>query len=128
MRKDAEAHADEDKKKRELAEARNQVESMSFQLEKLMKENESKLSASDKQPLEAAIAKARETAKGDNVQAIKSAITELEQAAAALQKSMYASANAGGAGGPQPGDTAAAGARKSGGDDEAIDAEFEVKE
>ncbi|HEX4130201.1 MAG TPA: molecular chaperone DnaK [Pirellulales bacterium] len=126
MRKDAESHAAEDKKKRELAEARNQAEGMCFQIEKLMKENADKLSDNDKQPLEAAIAKAREVAKGDNVQSIRSAISDLEQASNALQKTMYASANRA-AGSPPPGDTAAAGAGKMGGDDDAIDAEFEVK-
>jgi molecular chaperone DnaK len=128
MRKDAESHAAEDKKKRELAEARNQADSMCFQLEKLMKENESKLTPADKQPLEGAITKTREASKGDDVQKIKSAIGELEQASAALQKVMYASANRGSEA-PPTGDTAAAGAKKSGGaEDEAIDAEFEVKE
>ena len=71
MKKDAELHAADDKKKRELAEARNQADSMCFQMEKLMKEHTDKLKDSDKQPLEAAIAKAREAAKGDNVDAIK---------------------------------------------------------
>ncbi|HWA99322.1 MAG TPA: molecular chaperone DnaK [Pirellulales bacterium] len=125
MRKDAESHAAEDKKKRELAEARNQAESMCFQIEKLMKENADKLSDNDKQPLEAAIAKAREVAKGDNVQSIRSAISDLEQAANALQKTMYASAQRA-AGSPPPG-AGSDGAGKTGGEDEAIDAEFEVK-
>ena len=50
MRKDAEEHAEEDKHKRELAEARNQVESLCFQLEKTMKEHEDKLSETDRKP------------------------------------------------------------------------------
>ncbi|MCG8587080.1 MAG: molecular chaperone DnaK, partial [Pirellulales bacterium] len=96
MKKDAEAHADEDKKKRELAEARNQGESMCFQLEKLMKEQEDKLSDSDREPLEAAIAKVREAAKGEDADAIKAATNELEQASHALSKVLYE------AGGPSP--------------------------
>ena len=59
MRKDADLHAEEDKQKLRLAEARNRVEALCFQTEKLVKENNEKLSASDKGPLEAAIAKAR---------------------------------------------------------------------
>ncbi len=125
MRKDAEAHAAEDKQKRELAESRNQVESMCFQLEKLMKENGDKLSDGDKSPLESAIAKARETAKADDVAAIKSAISELEHASHALSQTLYKAAG-GAAGGAAPGSEQPAGAAKSG-DDDAIDADFEVK-
>ncbi len=126
MKKDAESHAAEDKKKRELAEARNQADSMCFQMEKLMKEHADKLKDSDKQPLEAAIAKAREAAKGDNVDAIKNAITELEHASNAMNKVLYEAGNAGAAG-AQPGAGDAGASGKQGGDDDVIDAEFEVK-
>ena len=127
MKKDAESHAAEDKKKRELAEARNQADSMCFQMEKLMKEHADKLKDSDKQPLEAAIGKAREAAKGDSVDAIKNAITELEHASNAMNKVLYEAGNAGAAG-AQPGAGGDAGASgKQGGDDDVIDAEFEVK-
>jgi len=123
MRKDAELHADEDKRKLRLAEARNRAEALCFQTEKMMKENTEKLSDSDKAPLEAAITKAREAAKGEDVDAITSAHDSLEQASHALSKVLYeASAARGG----QPGDAAQPGAAKGAGDD-AIDAEFEVK-
>ena len=56
-RRDAELHADEDKKKRALVEARNEAESRCYSLEKLIKEQGDKLSASDKAPLEAAMKK-----------------------------------------------------------------------
>jgi molecular chaperone DnaK len=123
MRKDAESHAEDDKRKYRLAEARNKSEALCFQTEKLIKENDAKLSASDKGPIEAAIAKARETSKGEDVDAITSAHDALEQAAHALSKVLYdASATAQRAGaGPE----AAAQAGKAG--DETIDAEFEVK-
>ena len=126
MRKDAELHAGEDKKKRELAEARNQAESMCFQMEKLMKEHADKLKDADKAPLEAAIAKARESAKGENVDGIKNAITELEHASHAMSKVLYEAGKTPGAEGAQPGGPAGE-APKQGGDDDAIDAEFEVK-
>ncbi len=64
MRKRRRGARSEDKKKRELAELRNQAESMCFQLEKLMKEHADKLSDADKAPLEAAIKKTRDVAKG----------------------------------------------------------------
>jgi len=123
MTKDAEAHAADDKKKRDLAEARNQADSLSFQVEKLIKENEGKLSGSDKKPLEDAVTKTREAAKGHNVEAIRSAINELEQAFHAVGKVLHESATAG----PTAG-AATDGAGKPAGEDEAIDAEFEVKE
>ena len=125
MRKDAEEHAEEDKHKARLAEVRNRAEALCFQTEKLIKEHEAKLSASDKAPLEAAIAKAREMAKGEDVDAIQSAHDALEQAAHALSKVLYEqTAQRGGAAG-EPGAAATAGAATGG--DDAIDAEFEVK-
>jgi molecular chaperone DnaK len=122
MRKDAESHAEDDKRKLRLAEARNKAETLCFQTEKLVKENDAKLSAADKAPLEAAVAKAREAAKGEDVDAITSAHTALEQATHALSKVLYeATAQRGGAAPEQT----AAGADK--GPDDTIDAEFEVK-
>ncbi len=82
-------HAEEDKKKRQLAELRNQADSMCYQVEKLMKEHADKIKDADKAPLEAAIEKTREVAKTDNVEAIKSAVAELEQASHALSKTLY---------------------------------------
>jgi molecular chaperone DnaK len=123
MRKDAESHAAEDKQKRELAESRNHADSMCFQLEKLMKEHAEKLTENDKAPLEAAIKKAREAAQGSDVAAIKSAVSELEQASHAFSKTLYESgAKAQAAAGA---DGSAAGGA---GEEDAIDAEFEVKE
>ena len=121
MRRDAESHAEDDKRKYRLAEARNRAEALCFQTEKAIKENEAKLSGSDKAPLEAAIAKAREMAKGEDVDAITSAHDALEQAAHALSKVLYESVQRGAAG--AEGATAQA---DKGGDD-TIDAEFEVK-
>jgi molecular chaperone DnaK len=123
MRRDAEEHATEDKKKRELAEARNQAESMCFQLEKLVKEHSDKLKETDKAPLEAAIAKAREKAKADDLDAIKSAIGELEAASHAVSKVMYESGQQAGPSAEPAGATASS----DGKDDEVIDAEFEEK-
>jgi molecular chaperone DnaK len=92
-------------------------------VEKLMKEHADKIKESDKAPLEAAINKAREAAKGENPDAIKSAVAELEQASHALSKTMYEAKQAtGGA------DGAAGASGKKPGDEEVVDAEFEVKE
>ena len=121
MQKDAEQNAEADKQKQKLAEAKNKAESLCFQTEKLIKENNDKLSASDKAPLESAVTKCRELAKGDDADAIISAHDELEQATHALSKVLYEAAAQRGSEAPQPGGEAATPA------DDAIDAEFEVK-
>jgi molecular chaperone DnaK len=123
--KEAEAHADEDAKKRKLAEAKNQASSLTYQTEKLVKEHADKLDAASKSAIEAAVAKVKEKAEGEDPAAIDAAIEELNQATHALSKHMYEQA---GATGGQPGAGAApgAGAGSAGGDD-VIDAEFEKK-
>jgi molecular chaperone DnaK len=120
MRRDAESHAEDDKRKYRLAEARNRAEALCFQTEKTIKEHEAKLSASDKAPLEAAIARSRELAKGEDVDAINSAHDALEQAAHALSKVLYEST-------AQRGGAAPEAATAGGASDDTIDAEFEVK-
>ncbi|MGA2032580.1 MAG: molecular chaperone DnaK [Thermoguttaceae bacterium] len=131
MQHDAESHAEEDKRKRQLAELRNQADSMSWQLEKLIQEHDAKLSDADKEAVKRALEKTRAAAKGEDVEAIRAAVHELEQASHALSRTLYAKAGpqaAGPAGpgatdgGPKPADG------PHGGEDEAIDAEFEVKE
>ncbi|MEO2046621.1 MAG: molecular chaperone DnaK [Pirellulales bacterium] len=127
MQQDAEAHADEDKKKRELIEARNEAESRCYQLEKLIKEQGDNLASSDKESLDQAIAKVREVAKGEDVEEIKGAIGELEAASHAMSEALYKSAADDGT---PNGDGAAASdshEEDSSSDDDAIDAEFEVK-
>ena len=120
MQSDAESHAEEDRRKFELASARNEGENMCYQLEKMMKEHADKLKDSDKAPLEAAMKKVRDASEGEDAAAIKSAVKELEAASHALSKLMYEKAGAT----AEAGSTSGTG--KSDGDD-AIDAEFEVK-
>ncbi len=133
MRKDADSHAADDKKLRELVEARNKAEAMCFEMEKLIKENADKLSDSDKEPLESAIKRTREVAQGDDKEKIESAIHELEQASHALSKVLYQTgqtAGAGAAAGAAGASAAAAADGDSGesaGSDDVIDADFEVK-
>ncbi len=78
---------------------------MCWQLEKLIQEHDAKFGAADKEAVTKAIERTRTAAKGDNVEALKSAIHELEQASHALSRTLYASAGAqpGAAGaGPAP--------------------------
>src|SRR5438876_2626019 len=79
MRRDADAHASEDKSKRELVDARNHADQMIYQIEKMLKENASKISDADKGPIQAAIEKVKQAASKEDAGAIKQAIGELEQ-------------------------------------------------
>lgn len=126
MRKDAEANAEEDRRQFELAEARNKASQMTYQCEKLMTENADKLTDADKEPMNKAIEKVKAAAAGDDVSAIKQATEELDAASQAFSKVLYERSSATGEGAASDG--GAAGAKTASGDDDAIDAEFEVKE
>jgi molecular chaperone DnaK len=122
MRKDAEANAEEDKRQFELAEARNKASQMVYQSEKLMKDNEDKLTDSDKEPMNKAIEKVKNASNSADVTAIKQSADELDAALKAFSKVLYERADSGANAAPKSGAAAASG------DDDAIDAEFEVKE
>ena len=121
MRRDAEANAEEDRKQFELVEAKNKASQQVYQLEKLMKENEDKLSDSDREPMEKAIEKVKEAAEGEDANAIKQASDELDAASQAFSKVLYEQSEAAG-GAEEAGNDGS-----SDGDDDAIDADFEVK-
>ncbi len=125
MKRDAELHADDDKKKREFADARNEAESRIHTIEKTLAESGDKVSAADKAPIEAAINKVREALKGTDVAALKSATAELEQTSNAMAQHLYSKAGGAQSAGPEAGATPSGGP-KPGGDD-VIDAEYEVK-
>ena len=121
MRKDAESHAAEDKRKRELAEAKNKASTSVYEIEKVLKEHGSKLDASSKAAVEASIEKVKAAEKGEDVAAITSAVDALQQASFALSQHMQAAPGAD-AGGPQ-----AVPSTDGKPDDGVIDAEFEKK-
>lgn len=116
MRRDAEMHADEDRKQVELAESKNRAENTIHALEKAISEQGDKLSASDREPLEAAIKKVKDSLGSNDAEAIKLATSELEQTANAFRSAFTSQ--------PQPSASPEAG---KGPNDDAIDAEFEVK-
>ena len=126
MRRDAETNADEDKKQFELAEARNKASQQVHQLEKEMTEHADKLSEGDKEPLEKAIDKVKTAAATEDTDAIKQATDELDAAAKAFSKVLYEKTAAAGGEGDDPAAGASAPAGDSD-DDDAIDADFEVK-
>src|SRR4051794_35300422 len=106
MQRAAEAHAAEDKQKRDLAEARNTADQRVYQLEKLLEENKDKLSDGDKSALRAAIDKVNEAKKGDDPAAINRAIDDLQRASQAMAEHMYAAQPGAGPGPDAPTDGA----------------------
>ena len=138
MQRDAESHASEDKKKRELVEARNTAEQRVYQLEKLLEEHKDKLGDSDKTALRAAIDKVNEAKKSDDVAAINRAVDELSRASQAMSEHLYSAGGPGAGAGPGPGHGHGTGtgpgssASPNGGDgsqkpEDVIDVEFEEK-
>jgi molecular chaperone DnaK len=130
MQRDAEAHASDDKKKRELAEARNTAEQRVYQLEKTLEEHKDKLSDADKEAVLTAINAVNEAKKGEDVAAINTAVDNLGRASQAMAEHIYAATS--GAGAPTEGATAGAtsgrGAHNGGPKaDDVIDVEFEEK-
>ncbi|QDU60650.1 Chaperone protein DnaK [Planctomycetes bacterium Pan216] len=129
MRRDAEEHNSEDKKKRELIDARNMADQTCYEAEKQMKEHGDKISAADKEPIERAMEKVRETAKGDDAAAIKTALEELQQGLMAMGSAIYQrqqdapGAEAPGGGPADPG----AGAPSGDADGDTIDVEYKEK-
>jgi len=125
--KDAEMHAEEDKRRKELIEARNQADSLVYSVEKNIKEFGDKVDAAEKSRIEDAIARVKKALEGDDLDTIKKAQDELMNVSHKLAEAMYAK-TAGGAGGPgAAGGASAAGADASSGkkDDDVVDADFE---
>jgi len=127
MRREADSHAEEDRKKRELIDARNQADQMIYQMEKLLRDNKDKVSAADSAPIQSAIERVKQAASKDDVNAIRQAIDELQQASHAMAQHLY-SRQQGPGGGPTPGaEPTSDGRTKAEGKEDVIDAEFEVK-
>ncbi len=125
MVKDAEAHAEEDHKARELAETRNHADSLVHSVRKSVKEMGDKLDAAEKEKIEAAIKNVEEAARGEDKDDIKAKTDALLEASHKLAEQMYAQAKAA----ESPGATETAGAEKAEAKENVVDAEFEeVKE
>jgi molecular chaperone DnaK len=124
MVKDAEAHAEEDKQRRDEAETRNQAETLVYQTEKFVKDNDEKVPADAKEKVNAAIKEANEALAGTDTAAIKSAMEKLATESQAMGSAIYAqtgatqSASGGDTGSGPTGDGPSAGA------DDVVDAEI----
>ncbi len=124
--KEAEAHAEEDKKRKELIEARNQADSFLYGVEKNVKEYGDKIDSTEKAKIEDAIAKLKKAIEGEDLQSIQSAQEELTNASHKLAEAMYAkTAQQEGDVGQGSGTTD--GAQHEGGrkEDDVVDADFE---
>jgi molecular chaperone DnaK len=118
MVRDAEAHAEEDKKFRELAESKNRADALLHATEKSLADLGDKVAAADRGRVESAISDLKTALKSDDKDKIETKARALAEASAAIAQQAYASQEGGGA----PGGAAGGG---SGGQDEVLDAEFE---
>jgi molecular chaperone DnaK len=125
MTDEADRFKDEDKKKRELVEARNGADAMIHATEKSIKDLGDKISAADKGHVESAINELKEAIKADDVEAIKAKTNALTQASMKLGEALYGGQQAGGAGGPGADAGAGAEPKKGGGGENVVDADFE---
>ncbi|MGL6233839.1 MAG: molecular chaperone DnaK [Segniliparus sp.] len=117
MVKDAEAHAEEDKARREESEVRNQAESLAYQTEKFLKDNEDKVPADVKEKVAAAVGEVRTSLEGSDLNAIKQAVEKLATESQAVGQAIYeASAS-------EPGAAGEGAASASSADSDVVDAE-----
>ena len=121
MVKDAEAHAEEDKKQKDEIEVRNQTDSLCYGAEQTLKDLGDKVPADQKKEVEDAIAEAKKALEGTDIDAIKAAGEKLTEASQKLAQIVYSTTDEGAAAAGQPG----AGAASNGGDD-VVDADYEV--
>ncbi len=130
MAKEADAHAAEDKEQREQIEARNALDSLVYNIEKMLKESGEKVAAADKTDVEAALADAKKTLEGSpSTSDLKSANEKLTSASHKLAEAMYKASSTAAPGGPaagspsdgSTGQPASGEAKKEG---EVIDAEY----
>ena len=118
MVKDAESHAEEDKKRKDEIEVRNQTDSLAYSTEQTVKELGDKVPADMKKQAEDAVAEARKALDGTDVDAIKAAGDKLQEVGHKLAEVVYSSAQADAAAGD--------GAAQQGGSDDVVDADYEV--
>jgi len=132
MVKDAEAHADDDKKHREEIEVKNQADSLTYQMEKFIKENQDKIPAEHITKANESVQKLKDVKDGSDVEAIKAAMAEVQESLHTWSKEAYEAASraAGGTGDAGAGDAeghddTTGGSHPGGGDPNVVDAEFE---
>ncbi|MGE0814866.1 MAG: molecular chaperone DnaK [Vicinamibacterales bacterium] len=121
MVKDAESHASEDKSRRDLIDARNQLDSLTYSVEKTLGEAKDKLPAGEAEKVQGALEAAKKAAQGDDLGAIQSATADLQKASHAMAEALYKTTQAAGGTGEGEGPSDG-GAKPAEGD--VVDAEF----
>jgi len=121
--RDAQSHTEEDKKRRKLAEAKNQADNLVYQTEKNISEYGDKVSAEEKTKIQDAVAAVKKALEGTDAEAIESATQSLMTASHKLAEEMYKKAAA--SPGPQPGASASGSTGETKTDEKVVDAEFE---
>ncbi len=125
MMKDAEAHADEDKARRESVEMRNEADNLAFRTEKLLADNAETIGDDVKAPVQESLDKLKEALKGtDNNDEVKAAMEDLNTKASAMGQAMYAAAQAQQAQASSEESEAPQGTESTSGDDDVVDAEI----
>ncbi|MBC2744481.1 MAG: Hsp70 family protein, partial [Desulfosarcina sp.] len=125
--KDAEMHADEDSKKKELVEARNHADTLIYTTEKSLKDLGEKVDAQTRSDIEATSTDLKKAMEGDDIQEIQRLSEALTQASHKVAEAMYKQASEAGTtgGAPDPGPDAGADTGGGGADDDVVDADFE---
>jgi molecular chaperone DnaK len=125
MVKEAQSHASEDQGRRDLIDARNQADSLAYQVEKTVNENREKVAVGDLSTVESAIAELRRVAQGDDLAAIKQATEALQKASHVIAEALYkGSGGSGGSGGSQGSQGSQGSADSNVKDGEVVDAEY----
>ncbi|MDR1078085.1 MAG: molecular chaperone DnaK [Propionibacteriaceae bacterium] len=120
MMREAESHAEEDRKRREMVELRNQADALAFRIEKLLQEHAEVLTDEIKTPVEQALETLKQALQGtDNDDEVKRAMTDLDEKAAAMGQAIYAAAQA-----RQEAEQAESQADAAAGDDDVVEAEI----
>jgi molecular chaperone DnaK len=126
MQREAESHAEEDRKAKEAIELRNNADNLAYQVEKQLKELGDKLDEAMKKSVEDAVAKVREALKGNDNDAVKSAFDSLQAKFQEVSSELYKKASAQAESGPGPSAGPSAGAEGEKKDSDVVDAEFEM--
>ena len=121
MVQEAKRHESEDRRRKELIEARNTADMQIYQMEKMLRELGDKVAASDRQRIESIIEELKQAKDGDDIARIRQLLEQLQQASYAVGQQMYAQQQAAGGPGPMPG----AGTPPPTGGDDVVEGEFQ---
>jgi len=126
LREEGRRHASQDQQRKNLVEARNEADSLAYQMEKLIKESGDKMAANDRSALEAKVSELRRVMEGNDAGRIREVIEELKQASYAVSQQMYGQQPGAGpqAAGTAHGTAGAAYGEAASGDDDVVDGEF----